>query len=1804
MGQFSALLDTGGDPIPHGLNDLNFVTEPGIAPTLHVIGLANATYSIGSQSLNIVASGISDQVSFAQPVGDAQFDLFSGGGTDLLKVNSGSFTFDSDLGASGTAVNLNVSSGATVDFASTQHLNNLFIASGGSVQMADAGGMALDVNTLVLSGTLNLADNDLIVNTPTASPAASTAMTTLQEDVYAGVNATSTQHIVYSSTAVTDGMTLGVAPAVDVQPEGGPTTLDGQTIPSTALIVRYTLPGDANLDGIVNGDDAGIVAGNFNADTGTTPPLWYNGDFNGDGFVNGADMGFVSANFGSVIDTAFAANATVGVPFTLDLPTSTSAGTPVRWDINWGDGDFDSYAAVDSDGNPVNPSHTYTQTSNGPALIQATAVTNTGDPTVNAGLGQYHLTAIALSINATTSLVPLALTAAAADAFYIESDGSGNTIVTQNGTVVDTIATDTLLSLDISGDTAGTVTVDYSNGDPLPASGLITDSQAVDITGGNGADTLVTTATTAIFSNTAITSSEIRHPATSSISFLNAGTGDSVIALTGTVFVDGDPNAADGPAVLVDTNAEVILSGSQHLAALDVLPGGTARMAEDGASALVTDALSLSPATDGLDGGLLDLNDNDLIVHAMNSSSANLTAVTGWLAAGSAADWTDLQNYGGGPAPAAIISAVAGSEEQQGNTALGLDIVGSPGTLVPGLFDGEPISTGDLVVRFGWWGDANVDGQVDSNDYGIFASNYGDAGNWFQGDFNYDGVIDANDYGILADEYGGAVPFQLLPAAENQPYSFTLPGGNVVNGGLLASITSWQVRWGDGSYTNYPVVSGANPDVTATHTYATPNTGGYQLAIVATGIDDNGNDTSYILPHQDLVITPDEPTDLAATETNAGEVDLTWADDTAIATNYVLTATPTSSGGATIKQTLAPDVFTASVTGLTLGATYSFSVVATNVLADDITASSAPATTAETAPLTNLSVTGPTAINEGSTGNTLNLSSGTSSNIVSWTVQWTDDSGNVLSTDTLSGSSGNDAFPTTAVAGLIANVTAVDSAGNVYDLPTYFAGVTPTPPSNVVATVISSSEVDLMWMNNSNIAQQFNILRSDNGGPFSMIDTVDGSTTSYNDTSVAASDDAQYEIEAVGSGGDTVSAPSAPQSVTTATGAPVITSLVTDAATDTATLTWTYQGNDANGFEVEMEDESLPENFHDLSNFTSTAPDSVTVDIVAGDIYKFRMRADHVDGTVSAYVDAGPVSIQLAPAPELNVADLTEIVGGFSYQRIRVGWSGVLPSASVEIQVTGPAWPGDEWHTVWYGQQGSGNWPSGYQDDDANLPADTTDEGYALDPGVDDYGSYSFRIRSQDAYGNPTQWSSPGSGSDGDPQSGVGLDLSSTDTTITATWGIAAGLNGLSMQLASAPLTIGLGPEFDIPTPQLTADGSQYTTTIGGLTPGTAYEFDLWDHIALLQDNDAIPEFAFTKGAITTTGVAQVTMPAPAAPSKIMDNVQTGKLVANNIVHLAWTNTPNNEDGFTVERLCLTGDYPNLWTTIATVGADVTTYDDIGVRPGNYKYRITAFNAGGSAATTTYVEVWPPGHLEALDGTTDTPSDNTLITRFFNDYHQLGNYVTGVPWIVQILGIQLAQQIGAAYSDVQTFYQTPSNRQNNIPLDIVGYSRGGFGALVLMYVLDNVGIPIQSTARTISLPIYGPFGLVLGHHNVVQYAYYKPRIRFMGLISPVGQSSLISELVALITLGLVQFNPGWNTEIPSCADIFVADYSDPLENPVLPQVPTGGTVFVPSGDNHVTISQDQAVEVAMWEAANSDNVPVPERPSDFDPGGI
>jgi autotransporter-associated beta strand protein len=92
---------------------------------------------------------------------------------------------------------------------------------------------------------------------------------------------------IMSSAAQTNSQSYGIGYA-DSADAGNPAGLNGNQIE-----IMYTLLGDANLDGKVNGADFTILAANFNQGGKT----WDQGDFNYDGDVNGADFTLLAQNF-------------------------------------------------------------------------------------------------------------------------------------------------------------------------------------------------------------------------------------------------------------------------------------------------------------------------------------------------------------------------------------------------------------------------------------------------------------------------------------------------------------------------------------------------------------------------------------------------------------------------------------------------------------------------------------------------------------------------------------------------------------------------------------------------------------------------------------------------------------------------------------------------------------------------------------------------------------------------------------------------------------------------------------------------------------------------------------------------------------------------------------------------------------------------------------------------------------------------------------------------------------------------------------------------------------------------------------------------------------------------------------------------------------------------------------------------------------------------------------------------------------------------------------------------------------------
>ena len=113
------------------------------------------------------------------------------------------------------------------------------------------------------------------------------------------------------------------------------------------------------------------------------------------------------------------------------------------------------------------------------------------------------------------------------------------------------------------------------------------------------------------------------------------------------------------------------------------------------------------------------------------------------------------------------------------------------------------------------------------------------------------------------------------------------------------------------------------------------------------------------------------------------------------------------------------------------------------------------------------------------------------------------------------------------------------SSSRVFEVFSTSSSPTPTPtpvvdaPSNLTATAVSSSRINLAWTDNSNNEVGFRILRSPDGSKFAQIATVGANSTTYAYTGLAAATKYYYRVKAY-----TFTTNSPPSNTTSATTQP------------------------------------------------------------------------------------------------------------------------------------------------------------------------------------------------------------------------------------------------------------------------------------------------------------------------------------------------------------------------------------------------------------------------------------------------------------------------------------------------------------------------------------------------------------------------------------------------------------------------------------------------------------------------------------------
>jgi fibronectin-binding autotransporter adhesin len=162
---------------------------------------------------------------------------------------------------------------------------------------------------------------------------------------------------------------------------------------------------------------------------------------------------------------------------------------------------------------------------------------------------------------------------------------------------------------------------------------------------------------------------------------------------------------------------------------------------------LVTSALAIS-GSPGTWTGKLDLNNNDMIV-----KNGNLANVVSLVTSG----FNAHSGYWNGNG---IVSTSAATNTTylttlgaiQNMDSKGNPIYGTGGTY--GLFDGQSPTTADVLVKYTYYGDADLNGVVNGSDYAKIDMGFQmHLTGWLNGDFNYDGVVNGSDYALIDNAY-------------------------------------------------------------------------------------------------------------------------------------------------------------------------------------------------------------------------------------------------------------------------------------------------------------------------------------------------------------------------------------------------------------------------------------------------------------------------------------------------------------------------------------------------------------------------------------------------------------------------------------------------------------------------------------------------------------------------------------------------------------------------------------------------------------------------------------------------------------------------------------------------------------------------------------------------------------------------------------------------------------------------------------------------------------------------------------------
>ncbi|MDB6121455.1 MAG: Fibronectin type domain protein [Pedosphaera sp.] len=596
---------------------------------------------------------------------------------------------------------------------------------------------------------------------------------------------------------------------------------------------------------------------------------------------------------------------------------------------------------------------------------------------------------------------------------------------------------------------------------------------------------------------------------------------------------------------------------------------------------------------------------------------------------------------------------------------------------------------------------------------------------------------------------------------------------------------------------------------------------------------------------------------------------------------------------------------------------------------------------------------------------------------LTWTDNSPDESNFVVARSTTAGG------PYTDIATLAANATTYSNTGLAANTTYYYVvraisangvspnsnqgsattlQVAPAAPSGLAATAASSTQINLTWVDNSSIENNFIVARSStSGGPYTDIATLGANVTANSDTGLSASTTYYYVVRASNAAGS--SANSAQASATTLTPVPAAPSSLTATAIKATRidLAWTDNSNNENNFIV-ARSATAGGPYTDIATLAANTTGYIDNGLTASTAYYYVVRASNATGSSPTSNEDGiatPESNLLIDDPSALLAGSWNIGSsaadkyGADYLFKAQGTGAAYSQYSPWISTAG-VYQVYEWHA-----QGANRTVGAPHIITYNGGSQTVNVNQQLNGGQWNLlGTFNFAVGNSGNVKITDGFADVGQVVIADAIQVVYLPPPAAPSALTATTISSSQINlawtdnatNETNLIVSRSTTSG-GPYTDIAT--LAAGSTSYNNT--GLSANTAYYY-------VVRATNAGGTSANSNQASATT----LPLP-PTAPSAL-----AATTLSTTQIKLTWTDNSANESNFIVARSTTTG---GPYTDIATLAANTAVYTNSGLTANTtYYYVVRATNTGGSSANSAQASATTPS------GVADIIIDNPAAT--------------------------------------------------------------------------------------------------------------------------------------------------------------------------------------------------------------------------------